>query len=130
MSNILKKSQENLIAAQDLIDKRRFTSSVHCSYYSVFQLMKYILHHKFSYDYNDQNCNSGQDSHDAILTKIMQSCTRETFRRDFRDYFNHVKRERKRADYEISMFSDIESIKVRDNAVSLISKLKSEFQIK
>ncbi len=30
-------------SAQILINNKQFTSSVHCSYYAVFQYMKYVL---------------------------------------------------------------------------------------
>jgi len=131
MPNILLKSQENLTAAQELINKRRFTSSVHCSYYSVLQFMKYILHHKCSFDYSSQNDCVGGDSHDVILTGIIKAGKGDTFIRNLRTNFYHIKRERKRADYEDgSLFSDLESIDVRDKSEALISNLKREFQIR
>jgi hypothetical protein len=43
MSVLKNKSDESYIAAKLLIDNKHFSSSVHCSYYSCIQLMKYIL---------------------------------------------------------------------------------------
>ncbi len=43
MSKLKEKSDFNLKSAKLLIDKNYFSSSVHCSYYSCFQLLKYIM---------------------------------------------------------------------------------------
>lgn len=39
------KAQSNLVSAQNLISCKQYTDSVHCSYYAVFQYMKYMLAH-------------------------------------------------------------------------------------
>lgn len=43
MSILKNKSDENRLAAHILLDNNHFSPSVHCSYYSCIQLMKYIL---------------------------------------------------------------------------------------
>lgn len=131
MPNILLRSSENINAAQKLIDIGHYTSSIHCSYYSVLQMMKHILHHKCSISYSSQNDGTGLLSHDNICTKIYHAGNTQAFRRDFRVTFNNLKSKRKKADYENSdLFSDIESLNVKEKSDKLISKLKSEFQIR
>ena len=39
------KALDNLASSQLLINNRHYTASVHCSYYAVFQYMKYMLAH-------------------------------------------------------------------------------------
>jgi len=46
------KSDENLRAAEILISKNLLASSIHCQYYSCFQLMLDILHTSFNFDEN------------------------------------------------------------------------------
>lgn len=79
MPNIKLKSIEYMEAAQELINKRIYNASVHCSYYSRLMQMKYILaHHKSPIDYNTQNeklvvlilrswCFSGKDNYEKIF---------------------------------------------------------------
>ena len=62
MSLIKYKSEENLEAAKLLNDNKKFTSSVHCSYYAVLQIMKYALNEKCHISYEKQNEPKDKDS--------------------------------------------------------------------
>jgi hypothetical protein len=69
-----KKSQENIEAARILAgsDLKLFASSVHCSYYSVFQLIKHTLYCKYQFNYNKQSNKQENDSHNFIIEKFSQ----------------------------------------------------------
>lgn len=57
-----KKSQENLESAEMLIKSGKYNSSIHCSYYAVFQYMKHAL------------CNSPQIPMSYSAQNRMTSC--------------------------------------------------------
>lgn len=63
-----KKSEENILAAEELISRGYYNSSIHCSYYALFQYMKYILNSRglCSYAVQDQKTNA-HGSHNNIL---------------------------------------------------------------
>lgn len=54
MSQIKTKSELNALAADLLFKNAIYAPSVHCAYYSVFQLMKYIVKVSIGIDYSDQ----------------------------------------------------------------------------
>ncbi len=75
MSRLKEKSNINHASAKILIEKHYYASSVHCSYYSVFQLLKYLVSHfnGFSYDGIAQKIqNSGKGSHVYIIDEILE----------------------------------------------------------
>lgn len=53
MSKLKAKAEFNIDAAQLLIDKSLYAPSVHCSYYSCFQLMKYTMKEIFGITYDE-----------------------------------------------------------------------------
>ena len=40
-----KKSEENIRAAKMLINAGYYSSSIHCSYYALFQYIVYVMHY-------------------------------------------------------------------------------------
>jgi uncharacterized protein (UPF0332 family) len=80
------KSEESLKAAQVLINKKLFNSSVHCSYYACVQLLNYILEYsedsavktvkaqrpkkETEEDEKDETAKKGQDSHIFLITNF------------------------------------------------------------
>lgn len=54
MSKLRQKSDFNIIAANTLLKQNLFAPSVHCSYYSCFQLLKYTIKEFFGVDYEAQ----------------------------------------------------------------------------
>lgn len=130
MPKILRKSRENIDAAQKLIDTGFYTSSVHCSYYSVFQIIKYILNHSFNIDYKAQNSQIAYNSHESLFIELYNKESSPTFRRDMRARFDFIKEQRKKADYEnCDPFTDEESITVKEKSEVLRNKLKSKYNI-
>ena len=68
------KALSNLNSAQMLINNRQYTNSVHCSYYAVFQYMKYMLANtdKNPITLEMQENNVGESSHEFIISKIKE----------------------------------------------------------
>lgn len=103
MSNIKVKAKENLRSAEILMRKKLYSSSVHCLYYSCFQLAKYILNEKGIVCYRDQNNQQDSNSHDFIINSLCDNLRRNKeiiAANDFFKNIQHLKRFRKRADYQ------------------------------
>ena len=117
-------------SAQILINNKQFTSSVHCSYYAVFQYMKYVLAKTSVNPINlaTQDAHKGDSSHEYILMEIKNRISaRPQAIRTFTDTVRILKRDRVDADYHQKEFSDTESITCRDHANTLITNLKTYF---
>lgn len=127
MPNLRFKSDENLTAAQELANRRLFTASVHCAYYSCLQHMKWILHHKLSKDYSTQEIEGGSESHNYLLAAINSKASSQTLARDINTVFKWLKSERIRADYTTEVFTDLESLDVIKKSKTLHAKLNQQF---
>ena len=124
------KALENITSAQKLIDCKQFTSSVHCSYYAVFQYMKYMLANTTNKPIAlvDQDAHKGDSSHEYILTEIKNRINKDPRTvRNFTETVRLLKNDRVDADYHLRNFTDIESITCKDYAVGLIANLKTYF---
>lgn len=133
------KSRNNLLAAYYILNSAQkeqvCCASVHCSYYAVFQYMKYVLAHlkhgAISYDDQEDIC-SGDNSHEVILDKIRDSLgsINPKKQRDLLEGVRCLKRQRVSADYTLEPFSLVDCLEIKQNAEGLISKLKSYFNNK
>lgn len=123
----------NLDVAQQLINKKEsrfYTASIHCSYYAVFQYMKYMLAHVENdpISYNQQKDESqDQGSHDYLIDQIKHRIRKPIDARDFAQDVRALKKERVDADYETREFDLEESLECKQQAEGLISKLKRYF---
>lgn len=124
------KANDNLISAQVLINNKQYTSSVHCSYYAVFQNMKHVLANTANNPLSlaHQDTHVGESSHEYILLEIKKRL--KVSPKDERMFTNEVrflKKERVDADYKKREFSDEESLACIDKARGIITKLKTYF---
>lgn len=96
------KSDENLNAARLLVENNMYASSIHCFYYSILQLSKYILdkYCGISYEQQDENF-QGKDSHNAIIKILGQKLGAKNrfYKLDYMSNLNNLKKLRKTADY-------------------------------
>lgn len=106
MSRLREKSNINYESAQLLIDKSYYAPSVHCAYYSVFQLLKYTLSFFSgdSYDEISQKISLAryQGSHKYIITEILKyvkNDNREDYRKIKRK-LTDLKHFREQSDYD------------------------------
>lgn len=124
------KSNNSLKAAQKLIDTREdfgYNSSVHCSYYAVFQYMKYVLANtERCIPYSNQD-SQGENSHNHILNEIVNRISNPRNGRNFKDGVKWLKSERKEADYTLRDIEQDECLECVDKAKGLISKLNQYF---
>lgn len=127
MSLIKHKSEENLEAAKILNNNRKFTSSVHCSYYAILQMMKYVLSAKCDISYEKQNEMREKDSHIYIRDEVLYQLSNIKVKTSIKRTFDAAKALRKKADYLEAKIEDEDSIGLYEEAEALINKLKKEF---
>lgn len=125
-----KKSYNSLSAAQELINKKGIycTQSVHCSYYAVLQMMKYILAHVKvrPIPYDKQDSKDGK-SHEKLLMEIKNRINDSKKERNFSEVFRILKKDRTAADYQVKQFDENESTECKRKAESLLYKLRDIF---
>ena len=106
MSKLRQKSDFNLDAAKVLLEQNLFAPSVHCSYYSCFQLLKYTIHDFFGEDYEKQANNistTKQKTHQYVINYItnkLKTLAGSQESRDFKRKINDLKQFRIESDYE------------------------------
>ena len=123
-----KKSEENILAAEELISKGYYNSSIHCSYYALFQYMKYILDYCGLCNYAAQNKKTGaKGSHDIIWGELNPHINDIVLRFTVDTSFQSLKKQRSVADYKISPVGKVESQKCLNEARDIIEQLKKYF---
>lgn len=106
MSKIRQKSEFNIKAAEQLLKDAYYAPSVHCSYYSCFQLLKYTIKDFFNIDYETQAVNMsviGQKSHQYVvnyIAKELVSFVPLEESRKFKRTIKDLKQFRIESDYE------------------------------
>lgn len=106
MSKIRQKSEFNIDAAERLLKDAVYAPSVHCSYYSCFQLLKFTIKDFFGIDYDTQSENiasSNQNTHQYVLNYVsseLRNLAGFEKSRDFKRTFKDLKQFRLESDYE------------------------------
>jgi len=106
MSKLREKSDFNISAATILIKENYYAPSVHCSYYSCFQLLKFTIKEFFGIDYATLSTNistSGQKTHQYVINYIageLNQLVGETESRSFKRKIKDLKQFREESDYE------------------------------
>lgn len=123
MPNIKAKSDENFSAANLLVSSDMHDASVHCAYYSCFQLMKYAIKSE-GIDYENQKKNYTlyvHEMHDGESRKLgsheylIQQFIVESAKKDMRSTIainrniSHLKAFRTKADYDDIRVNESES---------------------
>lgn len=106
MSKLKEKSEFNIDAAKLLISRQYYASSVHCSYYSCFQLLKYTINYFSDVDYETLSKNisaSRRGTHQYVIDFVANELNshlgiRES--RNFKRSINDLKQFRTESDYD------------------------------
>ncbi|MBI3719986.1 MAG: hypothetical protein HY252_15495 [Sphingobacteriales bacterium] len=136
MSELKKKSEENLRAAQllNLNEHRLFASSVHCAYYSCFQLIKSILlKHVFQSEdeYNLEENKSNKNSHEFAINRLSIDFAkkRPLELRKYSNEINQLKELRVISDYKLEEIQIDKSQKAVDLAIRVRNVLLREYKV-
>lgn len=106
MSKLRQKWEINIEAAKALLAKELFAPSVHCSYYSCFQLLKFTMKEFFEIDYETLSANissSKQNTHQYIInyvTNELKSLSNKYESRNLKRKIKDLKNFREKSDYE------------------------------
>lgn len=137
MPELLKKSDENFLAANLLIQNKFFAPSVHCSYYSCFQKLKNVISQAYNSDYFEldtelKNINrnvsqgSRMGSHEFLIDrKLFDLVKRE--KRDHRliNSMNDIKVYRKKSDYLNEPITEDVAVKAHNISQKVIKELNA-----
>ncbi|MEA3495295.1 MAG: HEPN domain-containing protein [Bacteroidota bacterium] len=133
MNYLNNKSKCNIKGANLLISNKLFAPSVHCSYYAVFQKIKYLYIYKSEISYEDFHEETQQhkgSSHTYLINKFVTMYGRMTNdkykKRYLRNQIRELKASRQEADYdnkEVSSEISIEVLKKSKKIISNINKL-------
>lgn len=125
----------NIDAAERLIKDNYYAPSVHCSYYSCFQLAKHTINYFFDVDYETQALNVsvlGQGTHQYVLNFISQELIKfagaeesRIFKRTFKD----LKQFRFESDYENIEISMEKGVKAFEKAKEIRIFLIKNFHV-
>ena len=104
MSRLKEKSNINHESASILIARNLHASSIHCSYYSIFQLLKYVVHELTGDSYDEianKTRRSGKGTHLYIKDEILKFVrdNRQEYR-FFKNSIKDLKHFRVQSDYE------------------------------
>ena len=128
------KSDKSLKAAKALIDTQQvfgFNASIHCSYYAVFQYMKFILNETGDHpiEYKKQKSEGGESSHDYIIKAIKNRIGNKYQARLLEDSTYNLKDLRVKADYTQTNFTKETADRCKSLAENIINKLNQHFEI-
>ena len=125
-----KKSEENIRVAEVLISQEYYNSSVHCSYYALFQYMKYILNSQGFCSYQEQDAKTNtKGSHNNILKELELHIEDAKLRWKVHHSFLLWKKLRRMADYQVTQVVQGESQKCLDCVHNMITELNQYFNI-
>jgi uncharacterized protein (UPF0332 family) len=99
MANMRKKSEENLKAGNLLIEEELYNASVHCFYYSCYQLLLYFLNKKDEYRVSEEKLKK-PGSHNYVINEVVRYLEKDKGKRfTLRNDLISLKEWRKKADY-------------------------------
>lgn len=135
MSQLRQKSEFNIDAAKLLIKQANYAPSVHCSYYSCFQLMKYTIKEFFGIDYDVQASNissTGQHSHQYVINYIstkLEDLAGVKESRAFKRTIKDLKQFRLESDYEDIEVTHDYGQNALDKAIGIRQYLITSFNV-
>jgi len=135
MSKLRAKSEFNIQAAHLLIRNNLFAPSIHCSYYSCFQLMKYTLNDFFGIEYSNLSqmiATNKSNTHTYIIKYISDQIRQKIGREDYREFSNKIKdlkTFREQSDYDDIEVSIDEGQKAYNHANEILSFLRNNFHV-
>lgn len=124
MSYLRQKSEFNITAAQYLIDENIDAPSIHCSYFSCFQLLKVVLKEFLKIDYNQQEKeikDSYLNSHKYVIKKVLNEIRQDSELRyvDMRRIIYDLKTLREKADYRDIRIDNLTSLQAYNMAMEI-----------
>lgn len=127
MKSLLSKSEENYEAFHILCDAGKYSSSIHCAYYSAFQLTMHVLTDKFGFDIPFL-IDHRKDSHRTVISEMCNTMENELGLESFsyKKTMEKLKKMRSLADYTMSEIGFRQVKKIEGDLNEVLTFLKSE----
>ncbi len=134
MSKLKEKSNFNIDAAEILIENSLYAPSVHCSYYSCFQLLKYSMNDFFEISYNKLSVNiatSPMNTHKYIVEYINSQLKNNKIENNrwFYNSIKDLKHFREESDYDNLEINLDKSTRAFDMAKNIRVYLTQNFNL-
>ena len=130
MDYLKQKSQQNELAADFLKGKEFYSSSVHCSYYSSFQLTKKMLitYYKNEIEIKNEISIGKANTHKFYILKLENEIAKHAYlkAREFKQKIRELKKMREIADYEdkaVIEYDSVKAIKLNTEIQKIINKV-------
>lgn len=139
MSELLKKSKENLVSADLLLNRHdKWSSSIHCSYYACLQIVLHIIesdlpkYEKFKSNYLAKALPTDDKTlHYLYLRFIQEDLIRDkstfSFGQVFSSYMFPLKGDRNSSDYTMQEVTKPKAIKCFERATTIVKDLKTVY---
>ena len=125
-SHLLAKSEAYLRAAEMLITRNFYATSIHAAYYGLVQLALYYAYAQYGYTYqkiNDERRELKQGTH-VWIARFLHSKINSSKKRFIRNNFNKIKQAREEADYQDVPVTIEKSQRIYLRVVKLCSEIK------
>lgn len=123
------KSDKTFSSGELLLSRAHYNSSVHCFYYSCFQLIIDLLREE--YRYTDEQINSGTNnssSHNNVINQLKCCLTNSKFDYKFFTDLEKIKKARMKADYKEQEIGGKEAEKTKDRATEFRKELNKIYE--
>ncbi len=135
MSKLKEKSEFNFASAQLLIDNYLYAPSVHCSYYSCFQLMKFTMNNFFDIGYDKLNTRISVSTlggtHSYVIHFFNNAVKKKNGYFDYRDFSRKIKdlkEFRESSDYDDVEITIDKSQKAKEYATDIRQYIQRNFK--
>jgi len=134
MSKLREKSEFNFDAAQLLIDNYLYAPSVHCSYYSCFQMMKYTMKNFFGISYDELNTRISVSTSGGTHSYVTNFFNKEVKKKGISDYsdfsrkIKDLKEFRESSDYDDVEITIDKSQRAKDYATDIRQYIQRNFK--
>ncbi|HTO15692.1 MAG TPA: HEPN domain-containing protein [Edaphocola sp.] len=122
---LFQKSEFNADASEELIKSYLYAPSVHCSYYSVFQLMKYLMNTFCGINYEDIDVfvrNNKTSEHRYIQRQILNEINNAD-----RENYQRIKREVDDL-FQFRVYSDYKNVEILHDQAEKAFKYSQELR--
>lgn len=123
-----KKSEENILAADVLIKSAHYSSSIHCSYYALYQYMMYMLNQRYKCSYDQQRNLAGNASSHIRISREFERKLRSDSPQlciDVMHTFVALKQQRVSADYSTTRIEKEIAERLREEVNKHLTALKA-----
>lgn len=123
------KSDKTFSSGELLLSHDHYNSSVHCFYYSCFQLIIDLLREE--YMYTDEQISSGTNnssSHSNIINQLKSCLINSKINYSFLDSYAKIKQLRVKADYSDENITEKKAMKIKEKAMKFREELNKIYE--